>query len=210
MVSSPIEILAESLRLHKEDSLSRKEDLIPESEVFLPWKEPKSPVNYRTKPKPRKIVDMGIRQLPAKHRQALENILKNPEKPRQAVIDAGFNPDHATDIANRLLQRKPIINAIENKGGTDEKIAEAMMEGMTKAENPFRPGLPDHNVRLGYVKEINRIKDNYPPTKISTETRQKSIHIHFTAENITQFEKYNQLRRGSKLIKLEEEEEGNE
>ena len=178
--------------------MSREEGLIPESETFIPWKEYRSPSEYRTEAKPTKIMDMGIQALSPRHRRALEKIAENPSQPRQAVIDAGFSPSSATEVANKLLQRKPIARALEQKGATDERIAEALIEGMNKAENPFRPGLPDHNVRLGFIKEINHVKDNYPPKQVSVEQKSKVMHVHFTAENVAQFEKYNRIRAGSK------------
>lgn len=174
------------------------ENLIPETDVFLPWKEPQSPSNYRVKPKPRRIVNMGIKQLSPMHRKALENIAKNPTNPTKAVIEAGFSPSNAAATADKLLHRKPILKALEDKGGTDEEIAEVMIEGMKKAENPFRPGFPDHVARLGFVKEINRVKDNYPASKISVTKEVKEMHVHFTAENLTQFKKYNDIRMGSR------------
>jgi len=178
--------------------MSGDRGLIPETETFIPWKESRSPSEYRTEPLPRKIVDMGIQSLTPRHRRALEKIAENPAKPRQAVIEAGFSPGCATEVANKLLQRKPIAHALEKNGATDEKIAEALIEGMNKAENPFRPGLPDHNVRLGFIKEINHVKDNYPPKQVSVEQKSKVMHVHFTAENMVQFEKYNRIRAGSR------------
>lgn len=178
--------------------MSGNENLIPKTPTFIPGREPKSPANYRLEPKPRRIVDMGIEKLSPKHRLALEKIAENPTNPRKAVIDAGFSASNATAIANRLLHRKPILKALEEKGGSDEKIAEVMIEGMTKAENPFRPGFADHVARLGYVKELNKVKDNYPATKIKVEKEEKVMHVHFTAENVTQFNKYQDIRMGSK------------
>jgi len=178
--------------------LSREDGLIPEVETFIPWKEPRSPDKYRITPKPRKISDLGIQSLSPKHRAALQKIAENPANPRQAVIDAGFSPSNATAVARNLLQRKPIAHALEKKGATDEKIAEALIEGMNKAENPFRPGLPDHVARLGFIKEINHVKDNYPPKQVSVETKSKVMHVVFTAENVKQFEKYNSIRTGSR------------
>ncbi|HEC60718.1 hypothetical protein LCGC14_0831480 [marine sediment metagenome] len=141
---------------------------------------------------------MGIKQLSSRHRQALENIAKNPKNPTKAVISAGFSPSNAAATANKLLHRKPILKALEDKGGTDEAIAEVMVDGMKKAENPFRPGFPDHVARLGFVKELNRVKDNYPPTKLKVEKEEKVMHVHFTAENVKQFKKYNDIRLGSR------------
>lgn len=175
-----------------------KENLIPDSDTFIPGREQSSPSNYRVKERPRKIVNMGIEKLSRRHRQALENIAENPQKPRQGVIAAGFSPANATAVATRLLQRKPIVEALEAKGGTDEKIAAGIVEGMTKAENPFRPGLPDHIVRLGFIKEANRVKDNYPPTKVNVKKTGGVMHVHFTAENLKQFKKYNDIRMGAR------------
>lgn len=141
---------------------------------------------------------MGIRKLSRRHRQALENIAADPQNPRKGVIDAGFSPANATKTVTKLLQRKPIVSALEDKGGTDQQIAAAIVEGMTKAENPFRPGLPDHVVRLGFVKEANRVKGNYPPTKVNVNKEEKVMHVHFTAENLRQFKKYNDIRMGAK------------
>ena len=178
--------------------MPRHEGLIPETDIFLPWKEPQSPSQYRVKARPRRIVNMGIKQLSPQHRRALELIAKNPKNPTKAVIEAGFSASNAAATANKLLHRKPILKALEDNGGSDAKIAEVMVEGMTKAENPFRPGFADHVARLGFVKEINRVKDNYPSTKISVTKEEKVMHVHFTAENVKQFKKYNDIRMGSR------------
>ena len=174
------------------------EGLIPDTDTFLPLKEPQSPSSYRVKAKPRRIVNMGIKQLSPQHRRALELIAKNPKNPTKAVIEAGFSASNAAATADKLLRRKPILKALEDKGGTDEAIAEVIVEGMTRAENPFRPGFPDHVARLGFVKEINRVKDNYPSTKISVTKDERVMHVHFTAENVKQFKKYNDIRMGSR------------
>jgi len=173
------------------------EGLIPDTDTFLPWKEPKSPSNFRIKPRPRRIADMGISKLSPKHRLALKKIAENPLEPTKAVVAAGFSKSNAAKTADKLLSRKPILKALEEKGGTDEAIAAVLVKGMEKSENPFRPGFPDFVVKLGYAKEINRIKDNYPPTKILAKTEKKVMVVHFTAENLVQFKKYSDIRMGS-------------
>lgn len=140
---------------------------------------------------------MGISKLSPKHRLALKKIAENPLEPTKAVVDAGFSKNNAAKTADKLLSRKPIIKALEDKGGTDEEIANVLVKGMKKSENPFRPGFPDYVVKLGYAKEINRIKDNYPPTKILQKIEKKEMIVHFTVENMVQFKKYNDIRMGS-------------
>jgi len=139
----------------------------------------------------KKIKDRTMEELPEKHRQALQNYMKQGMKnKKKAVVDAGFSENHASRTMNNLLQRKPIINALKEAGATDEFIAEKLVEGVD-AKHPQFKG-KDYHASIKFIQEINKVGDNYPPTKIHQES--KNIHIILTAEDHKQFKKFKEMR----------------
>lgn len=141
--------------------------------------------------------DSPLSEISYEHKQALENIIKSPTNPRQAVIAAGFSKGHATQTAKNLLSRKPIVEKIDEQVNfrhgvtTDEKVAAVIVDTL-EAQHPIKPEQPDHKIRLDGAKEIGKIKDYYPPKKIQQEG--KVFHIHLTEEHIRRHEKFKRLR----------------
>lgn len=142
--------------------------------------------------------DLPLSEISHEHKQALENFIKNPIQKRKAAIDAGFHPDASTRVMDKLLSRKPIVDKIEEatkfKHGVsaDEKVATVIVDTLD-ANHPMKPESPDHKVRLEGAKEINKIRDNYPPKKIQQDTR--AIHVHLTEDHLRRHEKFKKLRR---------------
>lgn len=165
-----------------------REEIIDGIPVLISERE-SPPRTVRIKIKPRRIRDMGIRQLPKKNRQALQNYLEQGmTNKKKAAIDAGFA---SAEPLNRVLERKQIVKAINKAGGTDKFIAEKLVEGVD-AKHPQFPKNKDYHASIKFLQELNKVKDNHPATKISKEER--SIHIHLTAEDYRQHQKFKEMR----------------
>lgn len=150
---------------------------------------------FRVRPKKRKSLQtMGVSRMDKRQKRALEKIIENPLASNRSIgIDAGYSPTNASMAVGRLKSRRKIVKALEKKGVNDDRVAEVMAEGL-ESENPFRPGTKDHNTILGYVKEINRVMDNYPPTRVQSESKQAIMHIHFTSQSLKNHDKFGKLR----------------
>lgn len=144
------------------------------------------------KPKP-PMAELGIEKLKPQQKLALRNKFELGMSNRQAAIQAGYKDGtSAGHILPRLLQRKPIQDALKAEGITDFKIAEVIAEGL-EAMHPLRPGQPDHHARVKFVSEANKVLDNYPAKKIEVE--EKSINIHLGKDDYIALRKFEELRR---------------
>lgn len=143
------------------------------------------------KPKP-PMAELGIEKLKPQQKLALKNRFELGMSNPQAAIQAGYAETSASQIIPRLLQRKPIQDALKERGITDFKIAEVIAEGL-EAMHPLRPEQPDHHARVKFVSEANKVLDNYPAKKIEIE--EKSIVIHLTKDDYVALKKFDDLRR---------------
>ena len=159
----------------------------------------------RTKPKPRKLRDFKIKQLTKQQRLALQefyNLAKDPEKKglplnelkREAAKTAGYSEGNQVRAMDRLLERKTVVDELENAGVTDARIAEVIADGL-ESEHPMKPGRPDPHAIIKYVQEANKLRDNYPDTKVKITKESRTMVVHFTAGNIEQFNKYQRMRQ---------------
>jgi len=96
-----------------------------------------------------------------------------------------------------LVGRKPIVKNIEekcqakHKKGADEKVAEVLV-GQLEAVHPLAKGEKKDNLAIiSAAKEINKIKDTYPPKKI--DIREVGFHLHFTPDDIEAAKQYREL-----------------
>jgi hypothetical protein len=140
------------------------------------------------RPKP-PMAELGIEKLKPQQKLALQNKFELGMSNRQAAIQAGYEETNASRVLPRLLRRKPIVDWLEAKGVTDEKIAQVIAEAM-EAKHPFRPKQPDHNIRLKAAHEANVAKDNYPVKKIEIEEKSTRIVLSDRA-----YEKYLEDKR---------------
>jgi len=140
----------------------------------------------------KKIKDRSMEELPEKHRQALQNYMNQGMKnKKKAAVDAGFSENHANRTMNNLLQRKSIVKALKKAGATDKFMAEKLVEGVD-AKHPQFHKRKDYHASIKFIQEINKVSDNYPPTKIQQES--KNIHIILTSEDHKQFKKFKEMR----------------
>jgi len=154
------------------------------------------PRHVRLRPKPRKIQDMGIRQLNKQQRNALKNydvLGAIPEVKKDAALAAGYSDGYALRAMDKLLQIRPIVKALEDAGATDERIANVIVEGL-ESEHPLKPGRKDPHAIHKFVQEANKVKGNYAPTKIQAETKSQVMVVHLTAGNIEAFDKFTRMR----------------
>jgi len=84
------------------------------------------------KPKP-PMAELGIEKLKPQQKLALRNKFELGMSNRQAAIQAGYKEANAARVLPRLLQRKPIQDALTAKGITDFKIAEVIAEGFEQS-----------------------------------------------------------------------------
>ena len=153
------------------------------------------PRHVRLKPRTGRIVDMGIRQLNQQQRDALKNydeLGATPEVKKDAAVAAGYSEGYAIQAMDKLLQCRPIVAALEKAGGTDARIAQVMVEGL-ESEHPLKPGRPDPHAIHKFIQEHNKVKGNYAPTKIESETKSKVMVVHLTAGNVDSFNKYRKM-----------------
>lgn len=151
----------------------------------------------RIKKKSRRIVDFGMKRLDHRQKQALQNVMvagavDNPTK-KKAAEDAGYAPTYALTAANKLLARRPIVEALEKAKVTDDKIAEVIAEGL-EAKHPAYPENKDYHAIVKFVQEANRIKDNYPPTRVAGQVDTRSVVIHMSMDDAEAVAKFNRMR----------------
>jgi hypothetical protein len=76
---------------------------------------------------PRKLKDKSFKNMNEQQRHALRNIAEmGIERKKEAVIAAGYSEHNSLSTANRLLQSKPIVDALKNDGSTNIEIAKAI------------------------------------------------------------------------------------
>jgi hypothetical protein len=111
---------------------------------------------------------------------------------KQAAVQAGYSPTNAWNVIPTLLKRKPIVEALQAKGINDNYIAQGIADGM-EAMHPFKPAQPDHNVRVKFIQEANKLLDNYPAKKIEIE--EKVIKLNLSKDDYLALNKFHELRR---------------
>jgi len=82
---------------------------------------------------------------------------------------------------------------LESAGGTNEKIAQVMVEGL-ESEHPLKPGRKDPHAIHKFIQEHNKVRGNYAPTKVSTESESRVMVVHLTAGSIKNFNKFKRMR----------------
>ena len=174
-----------------------KEVMVEGIPVIIKERE-RPPRTIRIKLMPRKIKDMPFSRLPDRHKQALKNLaVMGIDKKKEAGLDAGFLESSVSKTMNKLLERRPIVGKIEEKcqakhnKGADEKVAEVLVDQLD-AIHPLAKGeMTDNLAVISAAKEINKIKDNYPPKRV--DVREMGFHLHFTQDDITAAKKYREL-----------------
>ena len=157
-------------------------------------------IRIRTKKRGRKFLkDIPFSKLSPQHRQALDNLaVMGFGKKKEAAVCAGIPEHHALRTMDSLLVgRKSIVKKIEDicqakyEKGTDEKVAEVLVDGLD-AVHPLAKGEKKDNLAiLGAAKEINKLSDNYPSKKV--DVREMGFHVHFTEDDVTAAKQYREL-----------------
>jgi len=152
---------------------------------------------------PKGVKNTPFSKLDPRQKQTLENYEAlgcDPKKKKEATEGAGYSPNsHGGPVRamDRLLERRPIVKNIEDKckakhkKGADEKVAEILVDQL-EAVHPLAKGEKKDNFAiLSAAKEINKIKDNYPPKRV--DVREMGFHLHFTPDDIKAAEEYKEL-----------------
>lgn len=147
-----------------------------------------------------------LAKLDARSKKALQlyqEVGCDPKQKGAVGRAAGFKSDgngNAVTCMNRLLARETIIKEMENKCqkknkmGTDEKVAETIINGLD-ANHPLAKGeKKDWHAIAKFVKERNDIVGVYPPKKIDIEERKAVLHL--TTKDAEALEKYDELTEG--------------
>jgi len=84
-----------------------------------------------------------LKNMNEQQREALRNIAEmGIERNIEALIAAGYSAHNALVTANRLLQSKPIVDALKNEGKTNIKIvkiiADELRTNHTRSQNTIR------------------------------------------------------------------------
>jgi len=181
-----------------------KEIIVDGIPVLIKKRErPPRTIRIRMKKRGKKFLkDLPLSKLDPRQKQALENYAAlgcDPKRKREAAEGAGYSDKHqvAVRAMDRLLKIRPILKNIEKKcqaiyeKGVDEKVAEVLVDQL-EAVHPLAKGeKKDNPAIISAVKEINKIKDNYPPKKV--DIREAGFHLHFTQDDITAAKKYWEL-----------------
>ena len=146
--------------------------------------------------------DAPLSKMTPLQKQALKNYIDGGCKPgtkTKSAEDAGYAVGSgASKAINRIMARKEIVDAIEEKcgeGGAAERVANVIVDA-TEALHPLAKGeKPDHMARLKGAQEINKIKGVYPSQKIEVE--EKGVVIHLTPRDAVAMEKYKRLRNAT-------------
>jgi len=145
------------------------------------------PPKIEVKPRKPRRLDPTPKQIEAK-----ANFIKmgaTPDVKRAAGETAGYHPNAAVRGVNSTL--RPIVGILEDKGVDDEYIAETIVNGL-KAMHPMAPKQKDHNVRHKFVREVNTLRNNYPPKEIKSE--EKKIVLMITGEDVRQSQSVDAIR----------------
>ena len=78
------------------------------------------------------MAELGIEKLKPQQKLALKNKFELGMSNRQAAIQAGYK-ENAASVLPRLLQRKPIQDALKARGITDFKIVGVIAEGLEQS-----------------------------------------------------------------------------
>lgn len=151
-------------------------------------------VRIRVK-KRKKFNARSIERLPEKHRKAFKNLLAmGIQRKKEAAMKAGFSESHAVRVIdNMIIGRKELLDELEKQGATQERLAEVMVEGLDATHPMSKEDKKDYKAIVKFVSEINKIKDNYPPKKISSE--EKIININLSKDDLIALEEYKRLRQ---------------
>ncbi|MQY60237.1 hypothetical protein GH153_00120 [bacterium] len=160
------------------------------------------PRTIRIRMKKRGVKYTPFENLDSRQKQALNNYADlgcDPKRKKEAAEGAGYSdkPSVAVRAMDRLLERRPIIKNIEEEcrakyeKGADEKVSEVLVDQL-EAVHPLAKGQKKDNLAIiSAAKEINKIKDNYPPKKV--DIREVGFHLHFTKDDITAAKEYREL-----------------
>lgn len=155
---------------------------VGDTPVLVNGNEP-APRTYRFHLKKKKdhknrIENKPFSMLSPRHKTALKLYAESgcdDRKKTEIGKAAGFSPDYARPVMNKLVKRKKIQKLLDKKA-PDTKIANELERLAFKSIHPLsKDKNPDNTNRNNAIKEINRIKDNYPP---------KQLHIQALTANI--------------------------
>ncbi len=118
-----------------------------------------------------------ITALSRQHRKFVEGLSEGMTQAHAAEY-AGFSGSYGKDLARVPEIKTLLLQKLEEKGLTEDKIAEKLAEGLDAMAPPRKDGgtlYPDNFVRKQYLDLLCRIRGDYAPEK--SEHVEKKIQI---------------------------------
>lgn len=164
---------------------------------------PGRPSRRESLAKDRKMIRLSrrdVRELNSRQRKALKNYVElgaSSDVKREAGIAAGYPESYATTAVNRVLEHpvvhRKIVAALDDAGVTDKKIADTIAGGL-EARHPFRPKHKDWSTIEKFARQANQLRDNFPETKIRTQSETRQIVINMSIEDAASYQRYLELQ----------------
>lgn len=164
---------------------------------------PGRPPRRVTLAKQRKMIRLNrrdVRELNGRQMKALKNYVElgaTVDVKHEAAVAAGYPPATATAAMNRVLEHpvvhRKIVDALDQAGVTDEKIATVIAGGLD-AHHPFRPKYKDWATIEKFARQANQLRDNFPETRIRTQSETRQIVINMSIEDAASYKRYLELQ----------------
>lgn len=150
-------------------------------------------IRLKVKKPKRSLKELGLDKFNKRQKQALANIASmGLDNKKEAVIDAGYAESSATRTADRLLQSRPVVKALEKKKVDIARVAEVIDEGLEATHPLSKQNKKDYKAIAKFLQETNKILGLYAPTKVQSE--EKHIILNITPEDIKSHKKVKEMR----------------
>lgn len=146
---------------------------------------------FKVRKKKTKLEEMPAYKLKPHHKKAMQLYVESgcdPSKKTEIGKAVGYHPASAKRALDKLTKRKKIVKILDKKA-PDVKIGNELARLAFESTHPLsKEDNPDNTNRLGALREINRIKDNYPPKQVQIDER--AVHVHFTPGDHQAYQEY--------------------
>ena len=111
---------------------------------------------------------------PVKHRpptpkqlKVLKGVIEGKTQ-TQAALDAGYSPSRAAQTGHEIVRKRKdvYLKLFEDKGGTDEKLAETHVDGLNALKRTEHGVDKDYSTRHKYLESAYKLKGYEAPTQI--------------------------------------------
>ena len=159
------------------------------------------PVGGRRKKRvehPTSISHKDRNDLTIKMRKALSNHFSGMPK-KEAGIAAGYTPQSATTMLNRALTlaagNAAFLEEMEKQNITNEKLIGILNDGLEATHPLSKDGNKDYRTIHSFWRDAVKMKDGFPAKRIHSESENKHVHIHITADDRQAIDKIERMRQ---------------